>query len=44
MISPDDYLADSDIQRRDYYAKRPRLGEIYKGYWGALPQQQRYGF
>ena len=33
LISPDDYLADSDIQRRDYYAKRPRLGEIYKGYW-----------
>lgn len=32
LISPDDYLADQGIQRRDAYAKHPRIGEIYKGY------------
>ena len=32
LISPDDYLADPDIQRRDAYVKRPLTGRIYKGY------------
>ncbi len=32
LISPQEYLNDSDIQNHDYSARRPRIGEIYTLY------------
>jgi DNA helicase-2/ATP-dependent DNA helicase PcrA len=32
LISPQEYLNDTDIQNHDYSARRPRIGEIYTLY------------